>query len=154
MMDAAQADAASALLLAHCRDRTVLPVLPGALRPANRGEGYAIQARLERHGPPLWGWKIAATSAAGQHHIGVDGPMAGRLLAAMVHPDGAELSLAGNRMRVAEIEFAFRMGRDFRPAPMPTMTRRRSWTPLRRCTSRSRYRTPATPTLSRSAPRS
>lgn len=115
MMDAAQADAASALLLAHWRDRTVLPVLPGALRPADRGEGYAIQARLERHGPPLWGWKIAATSAAGQHHIGVNGPMAGRLLAAMVHPDGAELSLAGNRMRVAEIEFAFRMGRDLPP---------------------------------------
>ena len=29
----------------------------------------------------LFGWKIAATSEAGQKHINVDGPMAGRILA-------------------------------------------------------------------------
>ena len=57
----------------------------------------------------LFGWKIAATSEAGQKHINVDGPMAGRILAETVIPDGGTASMAGNEMRVAEPEFAFRM---------------------------------------------
>lgn len=120
MITAAEADAASALLVAHWQAGTVLPCLPETIRPADRADGYAIQARLEKPGQPvLWGWKIAATSAAGQRHIGVDCPMAGRLLAFMVHPGGAELPLDGNRMRVAELEFAFRMGRDLPPRAVP-----------------------------------
>jgi 2-keto-4-pentenoate hydratase len=87
--------------------------LPSECRPANRTEGYAIQARLaELSGQDLAGWKIAATSKAGQEHIQVDGPLAGRLLGQRVLPSGASLSLTGNLMRVAEGEFAFRMGAD------------------------------------------
>jgi 2-keto-4-pentenoate hydratase len=112
-MDAGQA---SALLLGHWRAGTVLDALPEPLRPATRAEGYAIQAALEAtSAKPLFGWKIAATSTAGQQHIGVDGPLAGRLLAEMVHPDGATLPFGANRMRVAEAEFAFRMARDLPP---------------------------------------
>jgi 2-keto-4-pentenoate hydratase len=68
---------------------------------------------------PLFGWKIAATSLAGQKHIAVDGPLAGRLLAEMAHQDGATLIFGANRMRVAEAEFAFRMGRDLEPREEP-----------------------------------
>jgi 2-keto-4-pentenoate hydratase len=94
----------------------VLDALPEDCRPATRAEGYAIQAHLEaRSAKPLAGWKIAATSAAGQRHIGVDGPLAGRLLAEMVYPDGATLPFGANRMRVAEAEFVFRMGRTLAP---------------------------------------
>jgi 2-keto-4-pentenoate hydratase len=119
-MDDARAAKASALLVGHWRAGTVIDALPPALRPATRGEGYAIQARLEAlSAKPLWGWKIAATSLAGQRHIGVDGPLAGRLLAEMVHADGATLPLGANRMRVAELEFAFRMGRDLAPRASP-----------------------------------
>ena len=57
------------------------------------------------------GWKIAATSAAGQKHIGVDGPLAGPLLANRVLEDGATVPLDGNIMMVAEAEFAFRFAR-------------------------------------------
>ncbi len=57
----------------------------------------------------LFGWKIAATSEAGQKHINVDGPMAGRILAETVIADGGTASMAGNEMRVTEPEFAFRM---------------------------------------------
>jgi len=90
--------------------------LPDGLRPASRKDGYAIQARLDtRSDSPIFGWKIAATSAAGQAHIGVDGPLAGRILAERVHPNGATLSLANNLMRVAECEFAFRMARSLLP---------------------------------------
>jgi len=90
--------------------------LPDSMRPTTRTEGYAIQARLEaRSSAPLFGWKIAATSAAGQAHINVSGPMAGRLLAEKVVADGATVPLKSNRMRVAEPEFAFRMGRTLEP---------------------------------------
>lgn len=115
-MDATQARAASELLVGHWRSGTVLDALPDQLRPATRREGYAIQAELETlSATPLWGWKIAATSTAGQRHIGVDGPLAGRLLAEMVHADGATLPFGANRMRVAEAEFAFRLARDLPP---------------------------------------
>jgi 2-keto-4-pentenoate hydratase len=75
-----------------------------------------VQALLEaRSSQPLAGWKIAATSVAGQQHINVGGPIAGRLLAERVHAAGVVLPLAGNRMRVAEPEFVFRMGRSLVP---------------------------------------
>ena len=115
-MDAIATRAASELLVRHWTGGTVLDALPPPLRPATRAEGYAIQAELERLSQrPLWGWKIAATSLAGQRHIGVDGPLAGRLLEEMVRPDGATLPFGANRMRVAEAEFAFRMGRALPP---------------------------------------
>ena len=87
--------------------------LPPLCRPADRAAGYAIQARLaELSGQDLVGWKIAATSRAGQLHIRVDGPLAGRLLRNRVLDDNAAISLTGNIMRVAEAEFAFRMRRN------------------------------------------
>lgn len=87
--------------------------LPEELRPVSRADGYAIQSGLEDASDhPLVGWKIAATSKAGQEHINVDGPLAGRILKETLAEDGATLSLAGNNMRVVELEFAFRLGRD------------------------------------------
>src|SRR5688572_29778244 len=86
------------------------------IRPRTRQEGYAIQAQLDaRSAAPLFGWKIAATSVAGQAHINVDGPLAGRLLGEKAFESGATLPFGANHMRVAEAEFAFRMGRDLAP---------------------------------------
>src|ERR1700712_1456502 len=126
--------------------------LPADLRPGTRFEGYAVQAQLETHsGAPLYGWKIAATSKAGQHHIGVDGPLAGRLLAERVGEDGSELAFGANLMRVAEPEFAFRMASDL--PPRKTSTRwTRCWTPSARCTRRSRCRIRGSRHSPRSAP--
>ena len=46
-----------------------VPCLPPELRPATRGEGYAIQAQLQTHSTgSLFGWKIAATSKASVTH--------------------------------------------------------------------------------------
>jgi len=115
-MNAEQQQEASDLLWDSWRQGRKLSALPDGIRPATRADGYAIQALLERHtAAPLFGWKIAATSQAGQAHIGVDGPIAGRLLAEHVQPSDASLPLAGNEMRVAEPEFAFRMARDLQP---------------------------------------
>jgi len=81
---------------------------------------HGIQARVEqRSAVPLFGWKIAATSVAGQAHIGVDGPLAGRLLAERARPSGADVRFGANYMKVAEAEFAFRMGQDLPPRATP-----------------------------------
>lgn len=120
MLDEGRLEAAAALLWLHWQEGRRLPALPPMLQPATRAEGYAIQARLEaREGKPPFGWKIAATSAAGQSHIGVDGPLAGRILAGRVFPAGAAVPLRGNAMLVAEPEFVFRMAQDLPPRAMP-----------------------------------
>jgi 2-keto-4-pentenoate hydratase len=112
--------AASDLLFSHWREQTRLDALPPHLRPADRAEGYRVQACVEAHtARPLFGWKIAATSEAGQKHINVDGPLAGRLLAERVIADGGVCPLGNNLMRVAEMEFAFRMAADLPPRPAP-----------------------------------
>jgi 2-keto-4-pentenoate hydratase len=117
-MNDASLQAASDLLYEHWMRGAVISALPVDARPATREEGYAIQARLdERSRAPVYGWKIAATSAAGQAHIGVDGPMAGRILAERVVPSAGVIPAGPKHMAVAEIEFAFRMGRDLDPRP-------------------------------------
>ena len=72
-----------------------------------------MQAALARlAGAQPVGWKIAATSAAGQKHIGVDGPLAGRLWESKLHESGAMLPAGHLHMAVVEAEFAFRLGED------------------------------------------
>jgi 2-keto-4-pentenoate hydratase len=94
--------------------------LPADVRPRTREEGYAIQAKLEKRSrQPLYGWKIAATSKAGQAHINVDGPLAGRLLRERIFEPGAVVPFGANHMRVAEAEFAFRMAGDLPPRKQP-----------------------------------
>ncbi|WP_407521668.1 2-keto-4-pentenoate hydratase [Methylobacterium oryzisoli] len=116
----AAAEAAADRIWRHWQEGTRLDALPPEERPTTRAEGYAVQARLEtRSRAPLVGWKIAATSAAGQAHIGVDEPLAGRLLAERVLEPGAEIPYRHNLMRVAEAEIAFRMGRDLPPRERP-----------------------------------
>ena len=111
---------ASDLLFHHWREQTRLDALPPDLRPATRAEGYRVQAFIEEHTvQKLFGWKIAATSAAGQKHINVDGPLAGRLLAERVIEDGGACPLGNNLMQVAEMEFAFRMAEDLPPHAAP-----------------------------------
>ncbi len=120
MLDSKQITAASETLRSHWKAGTKLSALDAAQRPADRRDGYAIQAELEKHsGGRLFGWKIAATSEAGQKHINVAGPMAGRILQESVIADGGTASMAGNEMRVGEPEFAFRMRVDLPPRDAP-----------------------------------
>jgi 2-keto-4-pentenoate hydratase len=118
MLDKDQVAAAARTLHGHWRAGTKLANLDAPMRPRDRAEGYAIQAAIENYSAgPLFGWKIAATSEAGQKHINVDGPMAGRILPETVIPDGGTAAMAGNEMRVVEPEFAFRMQADLPPRP-------------------------------------
>ena len=100
-----------------------IAAIPAAIAPGSRDDGYAIQQRFQsRSASPLFGWKIAATSKAGQAHINVDGPLAGRLLRERVIESGGEIPLGRNHMRVAEAEFAFRVGVDLPPRATPYST--------------------------------
>lgn len=102
---------AAAILFRSWQQRTHIDALPEDCRPADRAAGYAAQAEVIRaSGQKVAGWKIAATSAAGQKHIGVDGPLAGPLLADRVLADAAAVPLDGNIMKVAEAEFCFHFG--------------------------------------------
>ena len=102
---------AGAILWQNWQQRTRIDQLPPDCRPADRAAGYAAQKEIVTcSGQDVVGWKIAATSPAGQKHIGVDGPLAGPLLANRVLADGASVPLDGNIMMVAEAEFAFKFG--------------------------------------------
>src|SRR5690349_5011340 len=115
-MDKTAITRAADLLWRTRRAETRIDALPPEIRPSSLEEGYAIQeAMLDLVNQPAVGWKIAATSAAGQKHIGVTEPLAGRLFRDFVLPDGARRPIARNHMRVAEAEFAFKMARDLPP---------------------------------------
>jgi len=120
MLDTSSIATASRTLHDHWQAGSKISALDDKLRPRDRTEAYAIQAALEKFSSAsLFGWKIAATSEAGQKHINVAGPMAGRILAETVISDGGTASMAGNEMRVAEPEFAFRMRVDLPPRATP-----------------------------------
>ncbi|MEZ5652521.1 MAG: hydratase [Burkholderiaceae bacterium] len=108
---------AARIIWQHMDSGEPLDALPDALRPASRADGYAIQAWLPKLAGDVAvrGWKIAATSAAGREHIGVSSPLAGRILAPYAYADDATVPALGNRMLVAELEFAFVMARPLAP---------------------------------------
>lgn len=100
-----------------------ISALPDECRPESLDEGYAIQrAVAAQSGSGTIGWKLAATSKAGQAHIGVDAPLAGRLLECKAYRDGDRVPAGGLHMGVAESEFAFRIGRDLPAADAPFST--------------------------------
>ena len=105
-------DEAAAILLRNWGAGTRIDALPEDCRPRDRAEGYGIAAALARQsGDTVAGWKIAATSEAGQKHINVDGPLAGRILKGRLVLPGGTIPLGSNLMRVAEAEFAFVLGK-------------------------------------------
>jgi 2-keto-4-pentenoate hydratase len=111
---------AARLLWNHWQHTTRLDALPESCRPHSRSEGYAIQSALAAlSGEGSVGWKIAATTKAGQRHINVDGPIAGRLLEKHVFRTGAAIPLGDNHMRVAEAELVFRFGRSLPAREQP-----------------------------------
>jgi 2-keto-4-pentenoate hydratase len=111
---------AAALLWHHWQAGSRIDALPEDCRPRSRADGYAVQRELLAcAGEALFGWKVAATSRAGQAHIGVDGPLAGRLFAGRAFHHGELVPLGASLMRVAEPEFAFALGRDLAPRAVP-----------------------------------
>jgi 2-keto-4-pentenoate hydratase len=108
---------AAALLWDRWRAGDRVDALPPELRPSTVAQAWPIQAALTELAGPRIGWKIAASSTAGQQHIGVPGPIAGPLLepGALRSGGGAPL----RSMAAAEPEIAFRLGADLLAADGP-----------------------------------
>ena len=95
-----------------------LSEIPDAIRPRSREDGYRVGKRIvELSGQAVVGWKIAATSEAGQKHINVDGPLGGRILSGRLLSPNGSVELGQNIMRVAEAEFAFKFARSLSRRP-------------------------------------
>ena len=93
-----------------------LDSLSERMKPNSRKEAYKIQEQIEIISEnKLLGWKIAATSKDGQNHIGVSGPLAGRIFKNKVKIPNTNLILGSNQMAVAEPEFAFKIGTEIKP---------------------------------------
>ena len=111
---------AARLIWRHWQDGEPLESLPQHERPHTRAQGYAVQACLpQASGQDVLGWKIAATSAAGQSHINVSGPLAGRILSGQMLAPDARVPTTGNRMKVAEPEMAFVFAHDLPARAQP-----------------------------------
>ncbi len=120
---------AAQLIWRHWSDGMQMTALPEHCRPASRADGYAVQAEVARlSGQTTAGWKIAASSVAGQKHINVDGPLAGRLLANTVFAEGSgaasTINLGHNILMVAEPEIVFRMAQ-----PLPPLANGANYSP-------------------------
>jgi 2-keto-4-pentenoate hydratase len=111
-VDLVRADGTAGALWQAWTTHERLGSLPELLRPRTPAEGFAAQQRLAERAGPTYGWKLAATAAAGQAHIGVDAPLPGLLFERFRHAPGDVLPSDGLYMAVAEAEFAFVMGDD------------------------------------------
>ncbi len=92
-----QHEVAFAFLRELWRQGDVCERLPADLTPQTKSEAYRVQALVEGESTlPLVAWKIAATSSAGQKHIGVSGPLVGRHIKEQIVPSGGVIPFARN----------------------------------------------------------
>ena len=119
-MNSTQTTEAASTLWSLAQQGKRMDQLPKTCQPQSRAEGYAVQLAISQAaGKAIVGWKIAATSAAGQRHINASGPLVGSLLEGQVFRSGASIPSAGNHMHVVEPEIAFVFGRDLEPKSTP-----------------------------------
>ena len=88
-----------------------MSLLPPSVQPVNLTESYRIQD-IVTAGNDTVVWKIAATSKAGQNHIGINHPIAGQLSDSCILYSGDTAVMAGNLMQAAEAEFVFEFSSD------------------------------------------
>lgn len=105
--------AAEAIADALAARRPLVPLDP-AIAPADPAEGYAVQAALARRlgaFPPA-GFKIGATAATMQLHLGIRTPAAGFMMRSGLLPSGAVSPFRSWLTPGVECEIAFRLGHD------------------------------------------
>jgi len=119
MSDENRAGGAAAVLWTAWTSGVRIAALPDDVRPRDDAEGFAVQLAIGGHAGRSYGWKIAATTSAGQAHIGVSGPLPGPLFERFRHDPGDVLASDDMHMRVVEAEFAYLMGADVAPDAGP-----------------------------------
>ena len=97
----------SNLLIGSRSNGTTIPNVSKNFTLFNKQEAYGVQVYNESGLDPRVGWKIAATSKSGQRHIGVSGPIIGRITSSMLLKIDELVSPKSNRMMVVEPEFVF-----------------------------------------------
>lgn len=103
---------AADLLWQAWRTGNTMPALPESVRPRDRAAAMAIQRGVTERAGASVGWKVGATSPASQALLGVDGPLLGAVHERFLLSGEEPMSLTGQRMRVAEPEFAFVLASD------------------------------------------
>ncbi len=93
-----------------------IEMLPAAIAPRNEAEAAAVQRARAGQDRPA-GFKIGATARRMQDYLGLEGPAAGFMEAAGLHPDRAILRFADFHRPGAECELAVRLSRDLPPGP-------------------------------------
>ncbi|MEH6547207.1 MAG: fumarylacetoacetate hydrolase family protein [Sneathiella sp.] len=84
--------------------------------PLSIEDSYDLQAEyIAQIGWPIRGWKVGATSKAGQEALKIEEPIAGPIFEPCLRVSGETVKTPTNAMRVLEPEFAFLMARDLRP---------------------------------------
>ncbi|WP_114374191.1 2-keto-4-pentenoate hydratase [Elioraea thermophila] len=114
--DGRAAAAAEAIAAQRAADGWVRPLEP-ALAPGDAAEGYAIQA-AQAHRAGCWppaGFKVGATAATMQLHLGIRTPAAGYLDPASLRSSGYASALGQWRNPGVEAEIALRLGADLPP---------------------------------------
>lgn len=107
-------------LLKQHRDRRDFRSFPPSLRPAGLVDAYLAQehfvrAKAKDCGEPI-GWKIALSNPAMQRLVGLDAPVAGRMLAGQVVGGPASVQVGAYGHLLIEFEIAVELGADL-PAP-------------------------------------
>jgi 2-keto-4-pentenoate hydratase len=107
-------------LLTQHRDRRDFRGFPQSVRPASLSDAYLAQADFVRRkaqycGEPI-GWKIALSNPAMQRLVGLDAPVAGRMLAGQVVGGPASVKAGAYGHLLIEFEIAVELGADL-PAP-------------------------------------
>lgn len=104
---------AAKILWTSWKSDACVETLPESCQPADIDAGYRVQqALVEVSGQKPVGYKIAASSQAGQAHLKITHPVYGRLLASQCLASGKNAKWIDHPMSVAELEFAFRFDRD------------------------------------------
>lgn len=118
-MTASPSQTARWLLTQHL-DRRDFRAFPQSVRPASLSDAYLAQADFVRRksqdcGAPI-GWKIALSNPAMQRLVGLDAPVAGRMLAGQVVGGPASVQAGAYGHLLIEFEIAVELGADL-PAP-------------------------------------
>lgn len=96
---------------------TQIPELPAEIRPRTLSEGYDVQDRLIGElGKEVVGWKLGMGSANVMRKMGIDRPVAGRVLASRSYHSGDTVTVPAGAAITIEFEIGFTLGRNIEPA--------------------------------------
>ncbi len=118
---AEKAERAAEAIATRRRARCLVVPLDAAIAPADQAEGYATQASLARRiraWPPA-GFKIGATAATMQLHLGIRTPAAGFMDRSGLAASGLVSRLVAWINPGVEAEVGLRLGRDIPPGEHP-----------------------------------